>query len=261
MTGLARSGDRASGVRLSDGTTIPAGAVLVAAGPWSPALLDPTGRWQPIRANWAVVVEVGLADPPGHVLEEAEMDEVLGDIAGGGPAVAEAGIARRRDDPATPRTLRDADGSDGRPEFSLVTAAGRSSLGSTFLDREPDGAALGRAARRPRPAVRPGARAGAGRPEPCLRPAAGRRRPPAPRAGRRPAGGVPGRRNMARGASRPDRDRPASSSTRSSAAARPSRPSSTSPGSARSGERSAGREPPPPAASATIRGPIARGRR
>ena len=137
MTGLARSGDRVSGVRLSDGTTIPAGAVLVAAGPWSPALLDPTGRWQPIRANWGVVVEVGLADPPGHVLEEAEMDEALGDIAGGGPAVAEAGSAGD----ATiglAADLDDADGSDGRPEFSLVTAAGRSSLGSTFLDREPD---------------------------------------------------------------------------------------------------------------------------
>ena len=41
VTGLARSGDRVTGVRLSDGTTIPAGAVLVAAGPWSPELLDP----------------------------------------------------------------------------------------------------------------------------------------------------------------------------------------------------------------------------
>ncbi len=119
VTGLTRGGDRATGVRLSDGTTIPAGAVLVAAGPWSPELLDPSGRWRPIRPSWGVVVEVGLADPPGHVLEEAEMDEALGDIAGSAPAA-------------------DLDAPDGRPEFSLVTAAGRSSLGSTFLDREPD---------------------------------------------------------------------------------------------------------------------------
>jgi glycine/D-amino acid oxidase-like deaminating enzyme len=119
--GLLRDGDRVSGVRLADDTTIPAGAVLVAAGPASPELLDPGGRWRPIRPIWGVVVEVGLAGPPGHVLEEAEMDEALGEAA-----VAASG------------------GGDDRgveePDFSLVTAAGRSSLGSTFLEHEPDAA-------------------------------------------------------------------------------------------------------------------------
>jgi D-hydroxyproline dehydrogenase subunit beta len=136
VTGLVRSGDRVTGVRLADGATIPAGAVLVAAGPWSPGLLDPGGRWRPIRPNWGVVVEVGLADPPGHVLEEAEMDEALGDIAGGSAAegVETSGNVAGGDGAAGVDPI----GPDGRPEFSLVTAAGRSSLGSTFLDREPD---------------------------------------------------------------------------------------------------------------------------
>lgn len=120
--GLVRDGGRVIGVRLTDDTTIPAGAVLVAAGPTSPELLDPGGRWRPIRPIWGVVVEVGLADPPGHVLEEAEMDEALGEAA----VAASSGAAD--------------DGDGDGPDFSLVTAAGRSSLGSTFLEREPDAA-------------------------------------------------------------------------------------------------------------------------
>jgi glycine/D-amino acid oxidase-like deaminating enzyme len=120
--GLVIDRGRVSGVRLTDDTTVPAGAVLVAAGPDSPELLDPGGRWRPIRPIWGVVVEVGLADPPGHVLEEAEMDEALGEAA----APASSG--------------GDDAGVEG-PDFSLVTAAGRSSLGSTFLAREPDAAA------------------------------------------------------------------------------------------------------------------------
>jgi glycine/D-amino acid oxidase-like deaminating enzyme len=54
------------------------------------------------------------------VLEEAEMDEALGT----GPLAAEAGAP-----PAEPGSA---------PEFSLVTAAGTSAVGSTFLEREPD---------------------------------------------------------------------------------------------------------------------------
>ena len=118
---LLRTGDRTTGVRLADGTTLAAGAILVAAGPWSPALVDPSGRWRPIRPLWGVVVEVGLAEPPRHVLEEAEMDEALGEV----------GLASSADDRSSAAT-------DYRPEFSLVTAAGRSSVGSAFLDDEPD---------------------------------------------------------------------------------------------------------------------------
>jgi len=127
---LIRHDDRVIGVRMADGATIPASAVLVAAGPASPGLLDPGGRWRPIRPIWGVVVEVGLADPPSHVLEEAEMDEALGDVALARPAEAAARRAGLDDDGH--------DAAGDRPDFSLVTATGRSSLGSTFLEREPD---------------------------------------------------------------------------------------------------------------------------
>ncbi len=130
VAGLVRDGDRVAGVRLADGTTIAAGAVLVAAGPSSPRLLDPGGRWRPVRPVWGVVVEVGLADPPRHVLEEAEMDEALGEVASTGQ---DRGDGSAIDPPIDPE--------GERPDFSLVTAAGRSSLGSTFLDHEPDPAA------------------------------------------------------------------------------------------------------------------------
>ena len=82
-------------------------------GPWSPELIDPTGAWRPIKPLWGVVVEVDLANPPGHVLEEVGID-----VEGGIP---------------TPHGVSGPD-----PEFSLVTANGASSLGSTFLTSEPD---------------------------------------------------------------------------------------------------------------------------
>jgi glycine/D-amino acid oxidase-like deaminating enzyme len=109
---------RVRGVRLEDGRSIAAETVVVAAGPWSAALIDPSGAWRPIRPLWGVVVTVVLEDPPRHVLEEAEID------------IEPAG------DEAPPDTA-----ADGRA-FSLVTADGASSLGSTFLDDEPDPAAL-----------------------------------------------------------------------------------------------------------------------
>lgn len=113
---------RAVGVEVA-GRLEAADAVLVAAGPWTPDVVDPTGRWRPIRPNWGVVVETLLADPPGHVIEEAAMDVALGT----GDLAAEAGEVA--DDPAT------------TPETSLVTAGGVTAVGSTFLDAEPDPAA------------------------------------------------------------------------------------------------------------------------
>ena len=104
---------RASGVVLGDRFEA-AGSVVVAAGPWSPEVIDPTGLWRPIRRLWGVVVEVDLEDPPGHVLEEAGVD-----IEPGAQPV-EVGRAV------------------ASPDFSLVTASGVSSLGSTFLPDEPD---------------------------------------------------------------------------------------------------------------------------
>lgn len=103
------------------GERIAAAAVVVAAGPWSAAIVDPTGRWRPIRPSWGVVVETVLARPPRHVLEEAAMDEALG--------IEPLTVGGRG---ATP------DAAGPRPETSVVTAGGVSAVGSTFLDEEPD---------------------------------------------------------------------------------------------------------------------------
>ena len=106
-------GGIAVGVRTPGGVT-PAGSVVVAAGPWSPAVVDPTGTWRPILPFWGVIVELELASPPRHVLEEADIDAAI---------EPDAGLA---------------DDAGGATGFSLVTAGGRSSLGSTFLPFEPD---------------------------------------------------------------------------------------------------------------------------
>jgi glycine/D-amino acid oxidase-like deaminating enzyme len=107
--------DAAVGVVLDDGRRIDAAAVVVAAGPWTPALIDPTGRWRPIRPLWGVVATIELERPPHHVLEEAESG-------------IEPGAEIVTDDPGL--------------AFSLITADGASSLGSAFLDDEPEAAAL-----------------------------------------------------------------------------------------------------------------------
>lgn len=104
-------GGRVVGVQI-DGTVVPADQVLVAAGPWTPELIDPSGGWRPIRPLWGVVVEAELAEPPRHVLEEAEIDARIG---------ADSHI----------------DGGDDS-DFSLITAAGISAVGSTFLVDRPD---------------------------------------------------------------------------------------------------------------------------
>jgi glycine/D-amino acid oxidase-like deaminating enzyme len=117
-------GDTVVGVRVN-GDVVTAGAVLVAAGPWTPGLLDPSGRWSPIRARWGVVVEAELAEPPVHVLEEAGIEAVLDTVAGTqGPAP----------DNGSPEPAADGAG----VEFSLVPLAGAAAVGSTFLAAEPD---------------------------------------------------------------------------------------------------------------------------
>lgn len=112
---LVADGDRVTGVRL-DGRVVPAGAVLVAAGPWTPELVDPSGRWAPIHARWGVVVEAALSNPPRHVLEEAEIDAAIGTPEPG----------------ATSADAMEA------VSFSLVPQPVASAVGSTFLDQEPD---------------------------------------------------------------------------------------------------------------------------
>jgi glycine/D-amino acid oxidase-like deaminating enzyme len=96
------------GVRgvLAAGRHYAAGAVLVAAGPWAPEVIDPTRAWRPIVPVWGVVVEVSVEDPPGHVVEEVGVEDLA--------AVGSGSI------------------------FSLVAADGAVSVGSTFLAEEPD---------------------------------------------------------------------------------------------------------------------------
>lgn len=112
---------RVAGVRLSDGQEVTAGCVLVAAGPWTPALIDPSGAWQPIRATWGVSVQLSLPAPARHVLEEDEVDSV------NRPAAATERAAAASTSAGEPPSL-----------FSLSSAGGVSTLGSTFLPAEPD---------------------------------------------------------------------------------------------------------------------------
>lgn len=107
-------GGRVRGVALRAGGHLAAEHVVVAAGPWTPGIVDPSGAWRPIAPRWGVVLPVTLAAPPRRVLEEAEIS-----IEPGVEDDGEAGHA-----------------------FSLVTAEGVSSLGSTFLADEPDAASL-----------------------------------------------------------------------------------------------------------------------
>jgi glycine/D-amino acid oxidase-like deaminating enzyme len=105
------AGGRATGVRTASGVA-PAEAVVVAAGPWTAALVDPGGAWRPITAAWGVNVELRLARPPRHALEEGGVEALLsgGDV----PGVL----------------------------FSLVTRDGASALGSTFSPEQPEPAAV-----------------------------------------------------------------------------------------------------------------------
>lgn len=88
-----------------------ADAVLVAAGPWTPALIDPAGDWRPIAPVWGVVAEVKLEHPPAHAVEEAGVKAV---------STGDAGTV-----------------------FSLITAEGVSGVGSSFDFEQPDHAAVG----------------------------------------------------------------------------------------------------------------------
>jgi glycine/D-amino acid oxidase-like deaminating enzyme len=103
------AGGRAAGVRTAAGSE-PAGAVALAAGPWTAAL----ARNVPdtfLASSWGVNVEVRLPEPPRHVLEQAGIDAL----------VSTGGVSKL---------------------FSIVTAGGVSAVGSTFLPDEPDPDAL-----------------------------------------------------------------------------------------------------------------------
>jgi D-hydroxyproline dehydrogenase subunit beta len=93
---------------IAGGVRRTAGAVLVAAGPWTPEVVDPTRAWGPIAPVWGVVAEFQLGSPPRHVVEEVGVEAVA--AGGGGPGAV----------------------------FSAVTAGGTTSVGSTFLSEEPN---------------------------------------------------------------------------------------------------------------------------
>lgn len=113
-------GGRATGVALDDGDLIRADVVLVAAGPWTPRLVDPGGAWRPIIPTYGVTIQLRLeAAAPRHVIEEDALDT----INRSAPATATAD--------ADPPSL-----------FSIASAGGISTLGSTFLTAEPDPAPI-----------------------------------------------------------------------------------------------------------------------
>ena len=120
------AGGHVTGAVLDDGTRIAAGAVLVATGPWSPLLVDPSGGWRPIVSTYGVTLQLRLgATAPRHIVEEDEVDAV------------------NRAAAATERASAVADPESDPPSlFSMASADGVSTLGSTFLPAEPDPASI-----------------------------------------------------------------------------------------------------------------------
>ena len=100
------------GVTLDDGQQLSADQVLVAGGPWTPEILERDPIWPGITRTWGVTVQLELADPPHHILEEGVV-----------------------------HTVNVATGLDGSL-FSLVAVDGVVTVGSTFVSDQPDPDAL-----------------------------------------------------------------------------------------------------------------------
>ncbi len=115
---------RTTGVTVEGARHIAADRILLAAGPWSPYLLDPTGRWRPILATWGATAQLSMASPPRHVVEEARPEPV--------------NRPPETSDEPTPAPAPGATPS----LFTLAAAAGAATIGSTFLAAEPDHRAL-----------------------------------------------------------------------------------------------------------------------
>lgn len=105
-------GGTVRGVALDDGENASADQVLLAGGPWTPEILDAEPPWPPITRTWGVTVQVELADPPHHVLEEGVVHTV------NVPTGLEGSL------------------------FSLIAVGGMATVGSTFLADQPDAEAV-----------------------------------------------------------------------------------------------------------------------
>ena len=114
---------RARGIVREGARAVAADAVLIAAGPWSPYLVDPSGAWLPIGATWGATAVLDLADPPRHVVEEVRVESVNQPLDGIRP--------RRRPAPEAIPSL-----------FTIAAAGGVAVIGSTFLAFEPDARAM-----------------------------------------------------------------------------------------------------------------------
>ncbi len=80
----------------------------MAGGPWTPEILGLDPGWPPVTRTWGVTVQVDLPDPPRHILEEGVV-----------------------------HTINVPSGHAGSL-FSMVTAGGVATVGSTFMATEPD---------------------------------------------------------------------------------------------------------------------------
>ena len=101
------------GVVLADGSELSAANVLVAAGPWTAELVDPSGAWRPIRPTYGVTLQVSLEPAPASILEEGAVHTVN-------------------------RPVGDGEEDDGLVSFSMVSIGGKSTVGSTFLASAPE---------------------------------------------------------------------------------------------------------------------------
>jgi glycine/D-amino acid oxidase-like deaminating enzyme len=105
--------DPVPGVRLADGSSIEAGAVLVAAGPWTTGLI-PDGGPAAIQPTYGVTLQIALSVAPSSVLEEGAVHTVNRQVA------EDAGVIT----------------------FSMVNVRGICTVGSTFLSTPPDPAEM-----------------------------------------------------------------------------------------------------------------------
>jgi len=136
------SGGVARGVEVG-GRRIAAGSVVVAAGPWTPEIVDPSGAWRPIRPVWGVIVEMHLDPAPGHVMGELIDEATLllsrpageaDDRAGARGAAASAGTRPAGSAGDLPAPILGINPAPPRADGSVAPMA----LGGTLAPAEPD---------------------------------------------------------------------------------------------------------------------------